>query len=273
MKTTNIYVLIDPRTKEVRYVGKANNVSQRYKAHLNRARKHQIHKKNWIDLLRKEKLKPIIEVIDEVLINEWQFWETYWICQMKCWGFDLINYTLGGDGCTFGNQTSFKKGHGGRRVVCIDENGIFIKAFDSVLSAEASIKRRGVDSVISGKTKTCGGLIWLYEEKYLTLSDEEIKKIVLDSKKRESSGSVSIFKKGNIPWNKDKKGYNINKGKIVLKFDLNKNMLQRFNNLQDAANSVSFYLNGKQKKGNPDLISVAIRKKDGIYKGFVWKFE
>lgn len=100
-----------------------------------------------------------------------------------------------------------------------------------------------------------------YEEKCLTLSDEEIKKIVLDSKKRKSSGSVSIFKKGNILWNKDKKGYNINKGKIVLNFDLNKNMLQRFNNLQDAANSVSFHLNGEQKKGNLDLISVAIKKK------------
>ena len=38
------------------------------------------------------------------------FWETYWISQFKTWGYNLINYTEGGDGSTFGNQTSFKKG-------------------------------------------------------------------------------------------------------------------------------------------------------------------
>lgn len=110
MQTTNIYVLIDPETDEVRYVGKANNISERYKAHLNRARKHQTHKKNWIDGLRNKGLKPIIVVIDVVPANNWAFWEKYWIGQMKVWGFNLVNHTEGGDGCTFGNQTSFKRG-------------------------------------------------------------------------------------------------------------------------------------------------------------------
>ena len=111
METTNIYILIDPETQQVRYVGKANNISQRDKAHLNRARKHQIHKLNWINSLKAKRLKPIIEVIDVVPIENWIFWETYWISQFKTWGFDLINYTNGGEGTTFGNQTSFKKGH------------------------------------------------------------------------------------------------------------------------------------------------------------------
>ena len=111
METTHIYTLSDPITNQVRYVGKANNVSQRYKAHLNRARKHQTHKWNWIQSLKKKGLKPIIDVIDIVDIEDWIFWETYWISQMKQWGFNLVNYTDGGDGCTFANQTSFKKGH------------------------------------------------------------------------------------------------------------------------------------------------------------------
>ena len=111
METTNIYILIDPENQQVRYVGKANNISERYKAHLNRARKHQIHKLNWINSLRKKGLKPIIKIIDIVPINDWVFWETYWIAQFKAWGFKLINYTNGGDGATFSNQTSFKKGH------------------------------------------------------------------------------------------------------------------------------------------------------------------
>ena len=110
METTNIYILIDPETHQVRYVGKANNISQRYRAHLNRARKHHIHKLNWVKSLKEKGLKPIIEIIDVVSIDDWVFWETYWIAQFKAWGFKLINYTNGGDGCTFGNQTSFKKG-------------------------------------------------------------------------------------------------------------------------------------------------------------------
>ena len=52
MEATNIYVLIDPRNGEVRYVGKANDVGQRYKAHLNRARKHQTHKKKLVKRIK-----------------------------------------------------------------------------------------------------------------------------------------------------------------------------------------------------------------------------
>ena len=55
MEVTFIYILIDPITNQVRYVGKTNNISQRYKAHLNRARKHQIHKANWIKSLKRKR--------------------------------------------------------------------------------------------------------------------------------------------------------------------------------------------------------------------------
>lgn len=196
METTNIYVLIDPRTDEVRYVGKANNVSERYKAHLNRARKHQIHKKNWIDLLKREGLKPIIQVIDEVPIEEWVFWEIYWVSQMKAWGFNLINYTLGGDGCTFGNQTSFKKGHKSwlgknhsdetKRKIAENNwqkgkpsfkrckvnqyslNGELIKTWDSILEAEkhTGSSSTKIVSCCKGKRKTHNNFKWgYYEEK------------------------------------------------------------------------------------------------------------
>ena len=192
METTNIYVLIDPRTDKVRYVGKANNVPQRYKAHLNRARKHQIHKANWIKQLRILGLKPIVEVIDVVPINEWTYWETYWIAQMKAWGFDLLNYTLGGDGTTFANQTSFKKGHKiwlGKHhseetkkkigdnnwmkgkpsfnrlsVKQLNLDGELIKIWDSILEAE-----KGTNSLSSkivccckGTRKTHNGFKWEY---------------------------------------------------------------------------------------------------------------
>lgn len=176
METTNIYVLIDPQTKLVRYVGKANNVPQRYKAHLNIARKHQVHKLNWINSLKNKGLKPIIEIVDVVPIQEWVFWETYWISQFKTWGFDLINYTEGGDGSTFGNKTSFKKGqkpwntglgHSQVCPVCLKEFKSYKSNNRLACSIQCSLK---------------------------------IKKL-----------SDTSFKKGSVPWNKNLKGYNTNK--------------------------------------------------------------
>ena len=192
METTNIYILIDPENQQVRYVGKANNISERYKAHLNRARKHQIHKLNWINSLRKKGLKPIIEVIDIVPINDWVFWETYWIAQFKAWGFKLINYTNGGDGATFGNQTSFKKGNipwnNGKSfsqetkdkisasllgvknkplcpVIQMDLEGNFIEEFKSI--TEASIKTNSslskICSVCKGNRKSTNNFKWKYK--------------------------------------------------------------------------------------------------------------
>ena len=192
METTNIYVLIDPTTNMVRYVGKANNVGQRYKAHLNRARKHQVHKKNWVEKLKKQGLKPIIQVIDVVPIEDWVFWETYWISQMKSWGFDLINYTNGGDGCTFANQTSFKKGHkvwlgkkhsdktkqklsennwmkgkpGFNRVSVkqLSLDGELIKIWDSIIDAEKGTNSMSSKIVLvcKGKRKTHNNFKWEY---------------------------------------------------------------------------------------------------------------
>mgnify|MGYP003606412743 CR=1 FL=1 len=172
METTNIYILIDPENQQVRYVGKANNVSERYKAHLNRARKHQIHKLNWINSLRKKGLKPIIEVIDVVPINDWVFWETYWIAQFKAWGFKLINYTNGGDGATFGNQTSFKKGNTAHN----DTN--------TIIQCQNCNKDFKINPSLLGKKKFC------------------CMKCYAESKKGKPLINGGTFETGVIPWNK-----------------------------------------------------------------------
>jgi len=47
-----------------------------------------------------------LEIIDKVPLNEWKFWETYWIEQFKSWGFDLKNKNKGGGGATKQNFSS-----------------------------------------------------------------------------------------------------------------------------------------------------------------------
>jgi hypothetical protein len=110
MKYTYIYILIDPVFNQIRYVGKANNPNERYKNHKNRCRDKNTHKRNWINKLKLKGFNPEIEIIDKILLSEWHYWEKFWISYYKFLGCDLINYTSGGDGLTFGNKTSFKKG-------------------------------------------------------------------------------------------------------------------------------------------------------------------
>lgn len=107
---TFIYILKCPITDEVRYVGKTNNPNERYKNHLNKLHGEGTHKRNWINSLRNKGLKPIFEIIDVVDIEEWKEKEKYYIKYYRDAGCNLVNYTDGGDGLSFDNQTSFKTG-------------------------------------------------------------------------------------------------------------------------------------------------------------------
>jgi hypothetical protein len=104
-----IYTLEHPETGEIRYVGKTKNPIDRFRSHINSSNGKKSHKRSWIDKLKSEGLYPIMSALDEVDESEWQYWERYWIHQFKCWGFNLLNHTAGGDGLTSGNQTSFNK--------------------------------------------------------------------------------------------------------------------------------------------------------------------
>lgn len=99
-----IYTLSHPITNEIRYVGKTNNISKRYSAHLKD--KSKSYKNSWIKSLLNEDLLPIIEVLEE-FNNELDCYnaEKYWIEQLKIWGFDLTNLQMGGIG---GNSDSLK---------------------------------------------------------------------------------------------------------------------------------------------------------------------
>lgn len=216
MDTTNIYVLIDPETNKIRYVGKANNIKQRYKAHLNKARKHQIHKKNWIESLKKKGLRPILEIIDVVPINEWIFWETYWISQFRTWGFNLINYTNGGEGSTFGNQTSYKKGHGAKPIVALTREGVFVKEFKNCSDGVYFCGKKCVDNALLKNIKSAGGYLWLYKSEYDIMSGEELNKFILWGKKRDPLEFRKPLKK-------------------VEKYDLNNILIKTYESAKEAS--------------------------------------
>lgn len=97
MNSVYIYVLIDPRTDEVRYVGKTiQKLNERLKCHCNE--KEKSHKNNWIAELKKHKLKPIIKTIETCNDEDWPEREKYWIGFYKDSGCKMTNSHVGGMG-------------------------------------------------------------------------------------------------------------------------------------------------------------------------------
>jgi hypothetical protein len=116
-KRVIIYVLIDPRNGEIRYVGKTIcTLPARLSNHIREAKytSRSNHKNNWVNSILKEGYKPIIQDIDFTEEENWEWLEIYWIAQFKAWGFKLVNNREGGQGgeCSF---PSSKKGKPGRK--------------------------------------------------------------------------------------------------------------------------------------------------------------
>lgn len=94
-----IYALTDPRTNEVRYIGKAVDVGRRLRRHLKDARDGRAdHKSRWIASLLREDLIPLVLVLDECDDTIWKVRECYWIAHYRARGVDLTNCKDGGDG-------------------------------------------------------------------------------------------------------------------------------------------------------------------------------
>ena len=94
MKTVFIYVLKDPETGEVRYVGKSIQPKKRFRDHL--CEKTKTHRVNWFKSLASRGLKPIMEIEDEAQEN-WEAIEAAYIQFFREQGCKLVNGTEGGE--------------------------------------------------------------------------------------------------------------------------------------------------------------------------------
>lgn len=95
METTFLYVLTDPTTGAVRYLGKSDNPFKRFKSHLRDSTPS--HKKSWINSLKSRGLVPHMDLLDEVPVSQWQFWEREYIRVFRAIGIPLVNQCDGGE--------------------------------------------------------------------------------------------------------------------------------------------------------------------------------
>lgn len=167
---TYIYTLSDPRFDQIRYVGKADDLRQRFKTHF---RKENTRKTQWFHSLLKCGITPLMEVLDEVPKDEWMFWEQHWIQVIKGWGFDLVNGDNGGLGrqrLTEEIKARISRTLKGRPNVALSKvvyrykvTGEYIDAFPSISAANKSIGRHGsaANLIIAIRNHTmCGGFAW-----------------------------------------------------------------------------------------------------------------
>lgn len=97
MRGAMVYVLVDPRDGEVRYVGwTVRTLAQRLMSHLKAAGDN--HRTRWIAVLKRDGLRPIIRLLQPVTANEAPAAERYWIALLRTRACRLVNATDGGEG-------------------------------------------------------------------------------------------------------------------------------------------------------------------------------
>lgn len=104
---TIIYGVCDPRTSQLRYVGKTRGrLTTRLYNHLRV--KDKTHRSNWFSKMEREKVLP--EIFEIEVVQDWREAERFWIAYFRSIGCKLVNTTFGGDGLSGAGPTSFKRG-------------------------------------------------------------------------------------------------------------------------------------------------------------------
>ncbi len=99
---TYIYCLADPRTDEIRYVGKANDPAARLASHVHECSRvplnQRTHRHHWLYQLKSAGLRPKLELLEIVDSASWEAAERAWIRSFRELDIQLVNATDGGGG-------------------------------------------------------------------------------------------------------------------------------------------------------------------------------
>jgi hypothetical protein len=169
---TFIYVLKDPDTQEIRYVGKTiKPLKYRLTGHIYSCKKEKNHRTNWIKSIIKKGKKPIIEMIDFCPWNKSQELESYWIIKLKNEGCNLINATNGGEGQLGLKLSKTRKDNlilaASKTVYQYSLDGIFIKQFKNAVEAAKEINLKSsskINASAKGIRGKAGNFLWSYEK-------------------------------------------------------------------------------------------------------------
>lgn len=102
MKSCAIYVLIDPRTNEIKYVGRTTQKPERrLYQHIYKSKKRSHARAKWIRELAREGLRPLMRVIEVVPYEDGHDKEKEHTIRLLSDGRDLLNDGIGRGGCNY----------------------------------------------------------------------------------------------------------------------------------------------------------------------------
>ena len=169
-----IYVLIDPITHKIRYIGRTKcSLNTRLNGHLSKSRFKKTHKDCWIQSLLKKGIIPKIKIFKKIIgWNESYQYEKNLISKCLNHGFDLVNSDDRGEGgvnkiitedqkIKISNtlKQSYLTGKisptNKTPVSIFDLEGNFIKSFESLTkcSLEFSIPYSSLEKVLAKRCK------------------------------------------------------------------------------------------------------------------------
>ena len=260
MEYTSIYSLSDPKTGEIRYIGKTyNHLRKRLYAHINECKgDNKSHKISWIKSLLSNNEIPVISTIDIVPTNEWEFWEKYWIDQFRQWGFNLTNIAPGGyDNSYIRSEKTKKKMRYSKLGTKLPE--------EHKMKISEGVKKKFIDVPNYNKSSDKKHIIdkdFLYQ-KYIidNLSIPKLSKILNVSEKTIFNNLKEYgIKKDKSIWLKQLS----TSQKIVLQYDLDGNLIREWDSLKMIEIELSI------NKSNVANCCRNIAKSAG---GFIWRYK
>ena len=179
-KPVYIYVLIDPRDNEVRYVGKTAYPKARIRNHIvESVTLNRNHRHHWINDLLKNGLKPKLDIVCQTTNKEASNKEIRLIKAYKRF-YKLTNATLGGDGslgvgASDKNRARMRSSLNpgklqNKMVVKMDIDGKELEEYESISDAakKNNLNRSNISRACRGIYNRCGGMVW----KFKTLENE-----------------------------------------------------------------------------------------------------
>jgi len=265
MKTYYIYELIDPETKLARYIGYTNDLTKRFKKHLNECKHVSTKKNDWLKSLLDKNLIPIIREIDSTtILEDVKKLEIMYIAKYKENGCDLTNSTNGGDGC-HGVSWEGKKhqeisvqrmkyNHPLRKIILqFDMNNNFIQKFESSreLDMHPVFNRRSVVRCCKDELVSFKGYYFRYSDEFFVcsvakqianmdeiqkiLDNNQITKMSNKEEQKRLNSEINKIKREENKKIKEEKLKNKKTQKIYIHYDLKGNILGRYVGLKNAS--------------------------------------
>lgn len=273
-----IYVLKDPSTLEIKYVGQTNNINRRYNAHIRKSLsesdgEYETYKSRWIRKIINQGNKPLIEVIDECYTYyESNMKENYWIKHFFENGSSLTN-SYSTDVTSHSEDTrkkmsSAKKGKKLEEIVG-EEKALIMK---KVLSEKLKLKNiNKVDDPLV-REKISESLKeyfsnpknhWSYGKKMSDEHNEKLRIAKLNNPKNVGN------KKPKTDEQKQKIRNSVLGRKVqrfkILQYDMEMNFIQEWDSIRD--------IHRYDPTLNRASISNCCKEKRNSYAGYIWKYK